>query len=148
MQMNGPNYPIEYVLVENNRWTTHAGETITEAPVALTVNGEVTLAGTPRTVEVTWTGGLTPVAPVRDVLPGESSHTLRILDFGATDVGWHVKVEGDAGGEYDLRLAGERPARATGAAIVDHAGGLTTLRVRLPRGDALTTVAELVLFRR
>jgi hypothetical protein len=109
---------------------------------------EVTLAGTPRTVEVTWTGGLAPVAPVREVLPGESSHALRVLDFGAAAGGWRAKVEGDAGAEYNLRVVGERFARATGAEIVSHASGMTTLRVRLAAGAGPTSVAEIALFRR
>lgn len=41
--MTSPNQPIEYLLVENNRSTPQAAEIITEAPVALTVNGEVWL---------------------------------------------------------------------------------------------------------
>ncbi len=108
---------------------------------------EVPLAGAARTVEVTWTGGLMPVAPVRDLRPGESSHTPRILDFGASDGGWRLKVEGDSGAEFDLRLVGERPARATGAEIVGHAAGVTTLRVRLPQGAGATSVADIMMLR-
>ena len=88
------------------------------------------------------------MAPVRDLLPGESSHTLRVLDFGEADGGWRAKVEGDAGTEYDLRVCGERIARATGAEIVGHTGGVTTLRVRVPAGDRPTSTVEITLLRR
>ena len=109
---------------------------------------DLALASQPHVVEITWQGGLMPEAPVRDLLPGESSHTLRVLDFAATDDGWRAKVEGDAGRTYELRVFGERPARATGAEIIEHKNSMTRLRVRLPENGKNTTTAEIVLGRK
>jgi FdhD protein len=42
-RMNTANQPIEYIQVEPERWTKYEAQIIVEAPVSLTVNGEVWL---------------------------------------------------------------------------------------------------------
>ena len=48
------NYPIEYILHHQGKWSSEVGEVITETPVSLSVNGEVwlTFMCTPVDLEV------------------------------------------------------------------------------------------------
>jgi hypothetical protein len=108
---------------------------------------EVPLGVQPHVVELTWRGGLLPEAPLPELSPGDSSHALRVLDFGSAEDGWRITVEGDAGRAYELRLFGERLAQARGAEIIETGRGVTRLRVRLPEGDRGTSTAEIALLR-
>jgi hypothetical protein len=102
-----------------------------------------------RVAEVTWDGGLEVVSPLAAPQPGEESRGMRVLDFGASEDGWRLRLEGPAGSEAEIGLIGE-PVRVasvegltpsgtgnTGAATVedrDPGTGRTTLSVRFPDG--------------
>ncbi len=99
---------------------------------------DVSLDKDTRTVTVTWQGGLAPEAPVRDLQPGDTSRTLRILDFQAVAGGWDLRLEGLAGVSYEVRLHGAPVTTASAGEIVGHDGDVTRLRVTMPSGDGST----------
>jgi hypothetical protein len=84
-------------------WSAHDGR------IAQVLQG-ITSGGT-FTVDVRWTGGLSVAAPLVDLVPGQASHGVRVVDFTAgTDGGWTLELEGEAGLAYDVRLFGEAPS--------------------------------------
>ena len=95
---------------------------------------DVALGEGTRTVEVTWQGGLVPEAPVRDLEPGDTSRTLRILDFEAVAGGWDLRLEGLAGATYEVRLHGAPVTTASAGEILGRDGEVTRLRVTMPSG--------------
>jgi hypothetical protein len=102
-----------------------------------------------RIAEVTWDGGLEVAAPLAAPRAGEESRGVRILDFGESDEGWRLRLEGPAGSDADVGVRGE-PIRVTGVEGLDSSGsagagaatagdrqhdtGRTALHVRFPAG--------------
>jgi hypothetical protein len=92
--------------------------------------------------EATWAGGLSVAAPLVDLVPGQASHGVRVVDFTAgAGGGWVLVLEGEAGLSYDVRLFGDTPtlARTDGATaeLVPGAGegkAPHLARVRFPEG--------------
>ncbi len=61
----------------------------------------------PLTIGVEWTGGLTPAPPTIDLVPGQQSTGIRIIDWVKDGEGWRLDVEGMAGMTYTVELYGE-----------------------------------------
>ncbi|HZD05909.1 MAG TPA: hypothetical protein VE173_13365, partial [Longimicrobiales bacterium] len=105
------------------------------------VTVELSLDGAPRTVEVAWSGGLEVVPPRIDLVPGQESRGLRVVDFTAEDEGWVLTVEGDVGRDYGLDVVGAPvvvdggPARIT---AFDGRRARTSLGIRLEGGTGRT----------
>lgn len=122
-------------------WSAHDGT------VKQTLQG-ITVGGT-YNVDVRWTGGLSVAAPLTELVPGQASHGVRVVDFTADDVGgWVLELEGEAGLSYDVRLFGDAPrvVRADGAAaevIVGAGAGKSPhlARVRFPDGSGRRVAA-------
>jgi hypothetical protein len=75
-----------------------------------TLTHKLTVAeGAPAFAEASWSGGLSVAAPLVDLVPGQPSRGVRIVDFGADDDGWLLELEGTAGRAYDIRLFGVPP---------------------------------------
>ena len=93
----------------------------------------------PVSVDFSWTGGLSPVAPVLDLAPGQVSDGLRITGFAwhGSDGAWQLDVAGTPGRTYELELRGV-PVRCEGAAaeVLAYRDHTTRLRVRMPDSDA------------
>ena len=93
--------------------------------------------------EITWTGGLSVAAPLVDLVPGQASHGVRVVDFTAgADGGWILELEGEAGRSYDVRLFGHAPrviqAEGATAEVIAGAGAGKDphlARVRFPGGS-------------
>jgi hypothetical protein len=100
---------------------------------------DVSLGPQPRTIAVTWEGGLEVVPPTPRLTPGQTSDGIRILDFGWREGGWDLLVEGRRGRGYDLLLAGRAPTRATGGTIVPRADFFTGLRLEFAAGAGRET---------
>jgi hypothetical protein len=101
---------------------------------------EVPLGARPRSVALTWEGGLEIVPPTPQLTPGQTSNGIRVLDFLWRDGGWDLLVEGLRGGSYDLLLTGIAPRRADGASLVPRADlGNTGLHVEFAAGDGRET---------
>ncbi|MDP2955405.1 MAG: GH116 family glycosyl hydrolase [Longimicrobiales bacterium] len=97
--------------------------------------------GTPAFAEAVWAGGLAVAAPLVELVPGQPSSGVRVVDFTAADGGWLLELEGEAGRDYDVRLFGATPAVATvTGASAELRGGAGVgddphvLRVRFPAG--------------
>ena len=70
-------------------------------------------AGARAFAEATWDGGLSVAAPLTDLVPGQASHGVRVVDFTAgPGGGWILELEGEAGRSYDVRLFGAAPGLA------------------------------------
>jgi hypothetical protein len=80
--------------------------------------------GEPVFAQATWSGGLSVAAPLVDLVPGQPSTGVRVVDFIADGDDWLLELEGQAGSTYELRLYGPTPsvAEARGAAAELHAG--------------------------
>jgi glycogen debranching enzyme len=65
--------------------------------------------GASSSAEVTWTGGLQVAAPLVDLVPGQASSGVRVVDFRADGPGWLLELEGEAGRAYEVRLFGAMP---------------------------------------
>jgi hypothetical protein len=101
---------------------------------------EVPLGQQPRTVALTWEGGLEVVPPTPPLTPGQTSDGIRILDLAWRDSGWDLLVEGLRGRGYDLLLNGVIPGRADGGTLVPRADlGNTGLRVEFATGAGRET---------
>jgi hypothetical protein len=102
----------------------------------------ITLGATPRRAVLSWTGGLEVEPPHVELVPGQPSTGLRVVNLAARRGGWDLLVEGARGRSYELRLHGVPVRRADGATVVGYAGGVTTLRIEFPAGSgrAATTV--------
>jgi len=81
---------------------------------------------------VTWTGGLQVAAPLVDLVPGQASSGVRVVDFTEADGGWLLELEGEAGRAYDVRLFGATPvvAGVTGASAEVRTPGATLAATR------------------
>ena len=99
----------------------------------------VHLSRQPQQVEVSWSGGLEVVPPHERLVPGQTSHGLRVLDFRATGSGWTLEVEGSAGRSYDVDLVGASVVRSEGATIVRHDGERSVVRVTFASGAGRAT---------
>ncbi len=76
--------------------------------------------GTTSWAEVTWSGGLQVAAPLVDLVPGQSSSGVRVVDFtAAADGGWLLELEGEAGRSYDVRLFGAAVLAGVSGASVE-----------------------------
>ncbi len=115
--------------------------TLTPEPGLHDVQAHVTvhLSGPPQQVDVSWTGGLEVVPPHERLVPGQTSHGLRVLDFRATRGGWTLVVEGSAERSYTVTLVGTPVARADGARILRHERERTVLQVVFPAGTGRVT---------
>ncbi len=92
------------------------GRTVTDASVVRIEPGAydyavvvtVPLDGGDRVVDVTWTGGLTVQPPRVDLMPGQRSSGVRIIDFTRDASGWLLTLEGASGATYTIDVFGER----------------------------------------
>jgi glycogen debranching enzyme len=94
---------------------------------------------TPRTVEITWRGGLAVEPPAVALTPGQESEGLRVLDFQPAGGGWLLDLEGAPGRAYVVALYGApvRAVVASGGASVSFAGregARAAFDVRFPAG--------------
>jgi hypothetical protein len=104
-----------------------------QVPIRLTLSG-----GTNR-VSLSWSGGLGVVPPTMRLTPGQASNGVRVLDFGVSETGWSLVVEGEADRSYDIGLVGTHVTVSAGPATVLQAGGSRQLRVSLPSGPGRCT---------
>ena len=90
-------------------------------------------------ITIAWDGGLAVVPPRIDLEPGRRSTGPRIIDLEADGEGWLLTIEGTAGREYDIGLAGTavRARVAKGNAGVAATGD--GLRVRFSEGEGRVT---------
>jgi amino acid transporter len=114
-------------------------QTVTGSPVRLELApvlppGAVVKTRTPSLVS--WTGGLSVVAPVARLAPGDTSSGLRIVDVSWDGVAGAIEVEGEPGRSYEIALVGDVPASAERASISRTSAERATLRITLP--DAST----------
>jgi hypothetical protein len=119
-----------YGLEETPEYTLTEGRHDQQLRISLPVDE---LAG----VFVSWEGGLTVEHPAIDLVEGQTSQGIRVVDFVATDDGWELTVEGRAGRTSDLRLVGE-PVRADHewARFRERRGGpLQVLDISFPEGE-------------
>ena len=123
------------------------GRRVTAAEADGRASVDVSLADGPRAVEITWQGGLAPEAPVRDLQPGDTSATLRILAFEAVADGWRASLEGLAGATYELHLHGSAVGGVTGGEVAGRDGEITHVRVTMPVGAGPTSRLDLHLRR-
>jgi glycogen debranching enzyme len=86
-------------------------------------------------VTLQWGGGLSVEPPRVDLVPGQTSRGIRILDFVAEAGGWRLTVEGERGHTYHLRLHGQSDLAAEGAVARSAGGGVTTLEVIFEPGS-------------
>ena len=103
------------------------------------VKTTLALSGEESRVTLHWNGGLAVVPPTRRLVPGQESHGIRILDFGPSEDGWDITVEGEAGQTYRIELMGDRPRVANGPATLSSNGAVHILEVNLPRGHGRAT---------
>jgi len=73
--------------------------------------------GDTATVDVYWNGGLAVEPPTVNLVPGQESTGLRVVDFTAEGGGWLLELEGQAGHTYALDLYGERPSVAVASGV-------------------------------
>jgi Glycosyl-hydrolase family 116, catalytic region len=105
-------------------------------PATVPENGSVTFSAY-------WQGGLSVAAPTVDLVPGQASTGVRVVDFtGGGGHGWLLELEGAAGRAYDLRLYGQVPSldAIDGAEVtLTPAAGTPrdphVLHVRFPTGE-------------
>jgi hypothetical protein len=105
------------------------GRSVPASPVV-----SVALAGSPRVVELRWTGGLDIEPPLADLEPGRADQATRVLDWTAVDGGFRLEVEGLSGTRTILRLHGERPTSADSGVLrsVPSRPGVSELEVTFP----------------
>jgi hypothetical protein len=99
----------------------------------------VNVGAAPRTVEITWRGGLAVEPPVAALTPGQESQGLRVLDFRPAGEGWVLDLEGTPGRGYVVAVHGApvRAVVASGGASVSFAGrdgARAAFDVRFPAG--------------
>jgi len=99
----------------------------------------IALGPTQRHAVLTWTGGLEVEPPHVELVPGQESTGLRVVNLAARSGGWDLLVEGARGRSYELRLHGTPVRRAENATVVKSAGGVTTIRVTFPDGTGRAT---------
>jgi len=104
-----------------------------------TLTAHVQVGSRPQRLDFTWTGGLEVDPPHVALRPGQESAGLRVLDFRPASTGWTLVVEGTAARRYEIRLVGERVARADGAEVINRQEDLTTLAVTFPAGPPRQT---------
>jgi glycogen debranching enzyme len=119
-----------------------ARETVVEHTLRL--DAEVTR------LSLTWNGGLAVEPPTMDLLPGQESDGIRVLDFrrvGDADRGeWQLTTEGAGGKAYRLRLYGVPLSRADGARVTGVEGNATTIEIEMPDAATTRTTATIHLF--
>jgi glycogen debranching enzyme len=95
-------------VLQGEVWGPHGGS----------VSLAVTVApGTSYDLTVQYQGGLAVAPPTHDLIPGQKSTGIRIIDFVRDGQGWRLEVEGMAGSSYTVELYGEafRVAETEGA---------------------------------
>lgn len=93
ISMSAANRPIEYLQIDTDHWTKHDAQIIVEAPVSLTVNGEIwlTFMCTPIEVEALALGFLYNEGLIRSM---EEVASVRVCASGDNvDVWLHHSVE-------------------------------------------------------
>jgi hypothetical protein len=103
------------------------------------VHVTIPLGTRPQTLDVFWTGGLEVEPPHVDLVPGQTSHGLRVLDFRAARNGWTLVVEGSAGRSYEITVLGTTVGHADGASVLQHDGARTVLQLAFPPGGGRIT---------
>jgi hypothetical protein len=117
-----------YGLEETPEYTVTEGRHDRQLRISLPVDGR---AG----VNVSWTGGLLVENPTVDLVEGQASHGIRVVDFTGDEDGWELTVEGKAGRSYGLRVTGQ-PVQADQAGVTSRrAGPVTNLEITFPEGD-------------
>jgi len=98
--------------------------------------------GSPAVFSAYWRGGLSVAAPTVDLVPGQPSSGVRVVDFTGDGEGWLLELEGEAGHAYDVHLYGAVPelGTVTGADATIRSGTGAprdphVLHVRFPDGD-------------
>ncbi len=75
-----------------------------------------------------------------DLVEGQTSRGIRVVDFAGTDAGWELTVEGEAGRTYELRLAGQAVQVEAGGTSIRRAGPpMNILEVTFPGGEGRAT---------
>lgn len=112
------NYPIEYILHHQGKWSSEVGEVITETPVSLSVNGEVwlTFMCTPVDLEVMAAGFL--------FNEGIIQNKEQIADIRVCAAGDHLDVW-----LHQQAKKPEKWRRTSGCT-----GGVTAVDIELPDG--------------
>ncbi len=111
------------------------GIEITRDPREVRVATLLSLSDETQTVRLHWNGGLTVVPPTVRLTPGQTSQSIRVLDFTPTQDGWLITLEGEAGREYNVDLIGEPARIVEGTARMASDGNNHTLRVSFAPGD-------------
>jgi len=93
------------------------------------VSHQLRMSGDPKAVWLRWNGGLTIAHESIELSPGQESRGLRVLDFGPSEEGWSLTVEGEADRRYRLELKGELASVADGPARVISNGGVRELDI-------------------
>ena len=116
------------------------GEPSGPAPLVLPVT-----VGQATEITVAWEGGLAVAPPRIDLEPGQRSTGLRIIDLEEDEDGWLLTIEGTAGREYDIGLAGTPVQTRVTEGNVSVAGtGDGGLRVRFSAGEGRVTARVLM----
>ncbi|MDH3223731.1 MAG: GH116 family glycosyl hydrolase, partial [Gemmatimonadota bacterium] len=125
--------------------------------VAMTVNGgetdaspgasvSVEWSGNPVELSATWVGGLAVAPPRFDLIPGQASHGLRVLDLEHDGGAWALTLEGTVGRTYTVELFGPTLAVETvegsGSARVE--GAFLTLDVEGSAVERQTVTVRLI----
>lgn len=94
---------------------------------------ELELGAEPTEVTLSWAGGLAVSPPRHELVPGQESTGLRVVDYRAEGDGWALVVEGEATGTYTLGLHGPG-ARVASVQAADAGPGAGEARVELAGG--------------
>jgi hypothetical protein len=105
------------------------------------------LADVETTLALSWSGGLAVEPPTMDLVPGQESRGLRILDFRFDEGAYRLEVEGDAGAPYEVAVRGAPVTRVDGADVAMSEGDVTAgagrrrtaLTIPLPAGAGRVT---------
>jgi hypothetical protein len=105
------------------------------------------LADVETTLALSWSGGLAVEPPTMDLVPGQESRGLRILDFRFDEGAYRLEVEGDAGAPYEVAVRGAPVTRVDGAEVAMSEGDVTAgagrrrtaLTIPLPAGAGRVT---------
>jgi hypothetical protein len=100
---------------------------------------KIPVTASPARVESSWSGGLAVEPPRVNLVPGQTSRGLRILDFRYDGTGWLMDLEGASGRTYELNLHGEPFSQIEGAQLVRRRESTSTIGVHFPAGPGRGT---------
>jgi hypothetical protein len=102
------------------RLTDPAGATVGDVQTGsreTLVTYRAELDGDQAAFALNWSGGLAVEPPTMDLVPGQESRGLRILDFRFDRAAYQLEVEGDPGATYEVAVRGAAVTRADGAEV-------------------------------